>query len=135
MKKLLIIPLIFVFSNLYSQQSFIGKTKEEVREFWSLEVSSDYFDEGTYDNDPTTDWFIICNGCVTNPEFSADFVDGICIYNSYKVESKNLSVYIARFNKQFKYSETESGWVDEASNSIWKIEGSSGNHLLAVSKL
>lgn len=111
-KLLLLLPLLLMCLATFAQKSFVGQTKAQVKDYWSTRVSSDYYDEGTYNDHPDTDFFLICKECgsgsymTMNADFSADFINNICISNSYAIKSKDLSVYIARINKAgFKWNE------------------------------
>ncbi|MBC3540418.1 hypothetical protein ACFSC6_11050 [Rufibacter sediminis] len=141
MKILVLIPLLFISILTFGQKSFVGQSKEKVKDYWSTQVSKSYWNEGAYDDQPDYEFFMICRQCgsssymITNPDFSADFKNGICVSNSYAIKSTDLSVHIARFNKQFKYNDKLEGWVDPVRKEIWKIEGSSGSHSIMVSKM
>lgn len=144
MKKALLTSLLgLVLSiSVFAQKSFVGMSKKQVKDYWKTEVSTKYFDEGTYD-DTGNEWFTICAECgsgsyfTSNPEFLATFNNGVCISNQYRIASSELSVYIARINKMgYKWNESRKGWVDATRKHLWKIEGSSQKgHTLTISTL
>jgi hypothetical protein len=142
-KSLLLLPLLFISLTTFAQKSFVGLTKDKVKDYWSTRISSEYYDEGTYTDHPDTEFFLICQKCgsgsymTMNADFSADFKNNICISNSYGIKSQDLSVYIARINKAgYKWNEEKQGWIDAAHKQLWKIEGSSQTgHTLTISTL
>ncbi len=114
---------VFIAGNCFSQQLFIGKTKQQVIDYWSTRVSDDYFQEGKWD-DTNEEYFSIMKGNIGNPDFSATFdAKGRCNTHSMLVSDSNLSIMRARLKKMgYTYSEKIGGYIDVKKRYIWIFE-------------
>jgi|ADGO01.1.fsa_nt_gi hypothetical protein len=111
MKKFFILILVLFSFEAYTQRSFIGQTKKQVREFWELHISINYFHEGTYDNGEA--YFDIMAGNIGAPTFSATFdkETGKCYKHDQEISFDDISVMQARLKKAgFTYQKDR--WVN-----------------------
>jgi hypothetical protein len=122
MKKLILI-IILLPMLAFSQKSFIGQTKKQVRNFWETKVSSTFIAEGKY-TDSNEDYFVIQDSENSiKPIFSATFdKSGKCINHSTQLEIKKVSVWQANFKKNgYTFDKSKSIWVNKANGIAWKI--------------
>lgn len=137
MKKLfLTVYLLTAFAfGVWGQTSFIGKSKDQVRDFWETKVSVQYMDEGKYD-DTGEEYFDIMAGNVGQPIFSATFSGGKCTEHSTKIDAPDISVYQARLKKQgFSYDKVKDHWKKSGAGYVWKIDQDAGGYSLVCTKV
>lgn len=100
---------------------FIGKTKQEIRDFWSTRVSVEYFHEGIWD-DTKQEYFTIMRGDFGVADFAATFKKGLCIEHSTKIFWKDISIIQAKLKKAgYNYENSCKCWTLPNGNHTWTI--------------
>jgi len=96
---------------------FIGKTKVQIKDFWSTKISSIYFDESI------EELFIIMEGNAGVPSFQAIFNEkGKCRSHQTSISFVDISIIQARLKKMgYHYDEETSKWLDPTKKICAKI--------------
>ena len=129
--KYLLIILVFMQINLFAQlqkdvllynKDFIGKTFEQVNEYWSGKISDEYFKElGTT--------FLIMDGNVGASQFSARFKDDKCYEQDIQLTHKTYSVFLAKLKQDgFFYDKKLDAYINKAKKRSWKVNNVSDWH-------
>jgi len=125
----------FAVTATFAQKSFIGQTKKQVRDYWETQVSTEYMDEGKWD-DTGDEYFTIMSGNIGAPAFSATFKNGKCSEQSSSIQYSDISVFQARLKKTgFIYNKEKNTWSKKGTPYYWQITNNSGNYSLECKKV
>lgn len=109
---------------------FIGKSISQVRDYWSVRVSSDYFSEGIYD-DTREKYFSISEVSAGAPLFSASFKGGKCREHQTMLSDNEYSVMIAKLKQAgYIFSDKKDAWIKEGIAHKWRFERYGYNNFL-----
>jgi hypothetical protein len=108
-----------VVKNAY--KSFIGQTKDQIEEYWSGIVSNEYF--SFLSSGETSKDFIIMEGDMGSPEFSATIENGKCVSQFVNLHKKNISVFETKIQNQgYTYNKAKDAYVNQKLKLKWKVE-------------
>lgn len=114
---------------------FIGKTIGQVRDYWSVRVSSDYFSEGIYD-DTGEKYFSISEVSAGSPLFAATFRGGKCREHQTMLSDNEYSVMIAKLKQAgYIFNDKKDAWVKEGIAHKWRFERYGYNNFLKCTAL
>lgn len=124
-KNILIIIAIALSINLISQvqkdvflnnKEFIGKTFDQIQDYWSTKISDEYFKE-------IGNSFIIMEGNVGSSQFSANFENNRCVSQDIQLTSKNISIFLARIKKEgYVFDSKNDSYFNKTKKFNWKVE-------------
>lgn len=104
----------------------IGKTVQDVKEYWELLIPDDSFDTGVIENTGET-FFCISNGNWCSFIATFDKTSKKCITHSEQIRINETSVMAARFRKAgLIFDQKTRKWVDNKGNVKWSF-GNEGN--------
>lgn len=107
----------------YGSKPMIGKTKDQVIEYWTDKVSSFNFTDLN-----KNEWMIMEEGS-SKPEFYTKYEDGKCIEQSVLLLDKNVTVFETKIQKNgFVYNKAKDAYINKALGLAWSLmQEHSGN--------